>query len=60
MGSALHRAVEGGRERAVSYLLDQEADVNLKDVMGRTPLNLAQGKVNSVIVELLKGRDTWE
>lgn len=56
MGSALHKAVAGGYEAVVEFLIENGADVNLKDVMGRTPLALAQGKGNSVIVELLGER----
>lgn len=56
MGSALHRAVEGGHEEVVKFLLHQGADANLKDVMGRTPLALAEAKRNSGIMGLLKER----
>lgn len=54
MGSALHQAIEGGHEEVVKFLLDQGADLNLKDVMGRTPLVLAEAKRNSAIMGLLK------
>ena len=57
MGSALHRAVEGGHLAVVDFLLDQGAVINLRDVMGRTPLVLAEAKENSEIVGLLKRRD---
>lgn len=56
MGSALHRAVEGEHEEVVEFLLDQGADANLKDVMGRTPLALAEAKRNGRIMGFLKER----
>ena len=58
MGSALHRAIARGHESVVRFLIDSGADVNLKDMMGRTPLVLAQGK--TAITKMLSGewRDT--
>lgn len=60
MGSALHRPVVGGHEAVVKFLVEKGANVNLKDVMGRTPLALAQAKGNGAIVELLRERGALE
>lgn len=53
MGSALHRAVEGGHEEIVSFLLEKGADQGLQDPMGRTPAALARAKGNEKILEML-------
>lgn len=57
MGSALHRAVDGGHEATVSFLLERGADVRLKDPMERTPAALARENGNERIVEMLSERD---
>lgn len=59
-GSALHRAVVGGHEAVVKLVANRGADVNLKDMMGRTPLALAQANGNGAIVELLRERGALE
>ena len=56
MENALHRAVEGGHREVVEFLLGRGVDVNLWDIMGRTPLVLAEAKEDSEIVGLLKKR----
>lgn len=60
MGSALHRAVEGGHEAIVKFLLESGANARLKDPMGRTPAALATEKGNERIVEMLSERDALE
>ena len=57
MGSALHRAIFGNHQEVVTFLLDRGADENLKDVMGRTPLALAEAGGNNSIIKLFKERD---
>lgn len=55
MGSALHRAVNAGHRDIVEYLIKQGASLNLKDEMGRTPLDLARTRKDESIEKLLKG-----
>lgn len=54
MGSALHRAVNAGHRDIVDYLIKQEANLNLKDEMGRTPMGLARTRKDESIEKLLK------
>ena len=54
VGSALHRAVEGRHKDIVRFLIEKGANVNLRDIMGRTPLMLARAKKDGELVELLK------
>ncbi|CAD6592496.1 MAG: hypothetical protein ASARMPRED_006369 [Alectoria sarmentosa] len=54
MGSALHRAVHGGHAEVVLVLLEKGANVDLKDMMGRTPLSLAQARNDQKLEALLK------
>ena len=54
MGGALHRAVNAGHCDVVEYLIKRGADVNLKDEMGRTPMDLARMRKDGSIEELLK------
>ena len=42
--TTLFLAAEAGRTAVVRYLLDHGAQVDVKDEMGRTPIDLAQGK----------------
>jgi len=56
MRSALHKAVVGVHEGVVGFLLERGADVNLRDVMGRTALGLAGGKGEGRIGEMLRGK----
>lgn len=60
MGSALHRAVDGGHEDVVRFLLNKGADVSLKDPLGRTPMVLALPKNNTRVVALLKAHGAVE
>ena len=58
LDAALHQAVRDGRLLAVGLLLNEGADVNGRDRMGRTPLHVA-GEVRPVnldIVKVLLGR----
>lgn len=54
MGTALHRAVGGGNEDVVHFLIDNGADLNRKDPKGRKPLDLARAKQNAGLIEILK------
>jgi ankyrin repeat protein len=47
--TALFLAAELGRSFVVSYLLDHGAKVNIKDDMGRTPLDVASKDVASLL-----------
>ena len=53
MGSALHRAVHGGHEEVVRFLLERGANGALKDVMGRTAMGLADAKNDGKMKGLL-------
>ena len=44
MGSALHRVVGAGRRDMVKYLIERGADVDSKDVMGRTPMDVPKAR----------------
>lgn len=57
MGSALHRAVNGGHRDVVRFLIEKGADVGLKDLLGRTPMDLALARNKEELVEMLKGAD---
>ncbi len=59
MGSALHKAVIGGHEAVVRFLIDNEAELHLEDPMRRTPLMLAQAKQDSKMVKLLEEHGAW-
>jgi ankyrin repeat protein len=48
----LFLAAEAGRTDVVQYLLDHGARVDVKDDMGRTPIDVARAKP---IVDLLRG-----
>ena len=54
VGSALHQAVRKGHADIVSLLLREGADVGLKDLRGRTPLELAEAEGNDTVNSLLK------
>ena len=57
MGSALHRAVNAGHRDIVEFLIKQGASLDLKDEMGRTPLDLARTRKDEAIEELLTDDD---
>ena len=42
--TALHRAIAGDQTSVVEFLLDNKANVNVKDKSGRTPLHWAAVK----------------
>jgi len=54
VGSALHKAVREGHEEVVKLLLDNGANVNLKDMMGKTSMDLAEARSDQKISHLLK------
>lgn len=54
VGSALHQAIRKGDNDLVSLLFEKGADVNLKDVHGRTPLALAEGERKDTIISMVK------
>ena len=54
VGSALHRAVVGGHSDIVKFLLEKGANMDLKDGLGRTALELAEESGNHRILEMLK------
>ena len=58
MGSALHRAAHRGHGDVVRLLLERGANVNLKDVMGRTPVELAQTGKHKKLEAMLTERAT--
>ena len=54
VGSALHRVVREGHDGIIPMLLEQGADVGLRDAKGRTPLVLAEAKGNDKAVAILR------
>ncbi len=58
MGSALHKAVRNGHEEVVKLLLDYGANVNLKDMMGKTSMDLAGALSDQEISHLLQTHAT--
>ena len=57
--TALHRAVAGGHQEIVEFLLNKGADVNAQDREGRTPLHYASERGHKDVAKLLidKGAD---
>ena len=51
--SPLHVAASAGRKNAIEYLLEQKADVSLRDVFGNTPLDDALRHDQLVVAYLL-------
>ena len=49
-------AAQNGDEAIVELLLAKEADVNVKDRYGRTPLDLAGLKAKQAVADLLRSR----
>ena len=54
VGSALHQAIRKGHQEVVSLLLKEGANVDLKDLRGRTPLALAEAEGNDTIKSIMK------
>ncbi|KAK3167662.1 hypothetical protein OEA41_010789 [Lepraria neglecta] len=54
MGSALHRAVNGGHRDVVKFLIERGADVGLKDVIRRTPMDLAKARNDEELEKVLE------
>ena len=47
--SALHLAVYGGHKELVDYLVSHKAELNLRNLLGQTPFNLAEnGNLDSI------------
>lgn len=55
--TALHRAVQGNHDEIVEVLMKEEADFEICDLNGKTPLQLAQEMGNTRIVALLSQED---
>jgi ankyrin repeat protein len=53
-GTALHSAAAADRKEIVEFLINCGSDVDIKDKMGRTALDLAKENVHTEIVELLR------
>jgi len=49
----LHKACEGGHVGVAAALISRDADVNVQDVEGQTPLHLACRSDNVLLVRLL-------
>lgn len=56
VGTALHRAVVGGHTEVVTILLEEGADIEVRDLMGKTALDLAREQNNANIAKLLEER----
>ncbi|KAL8726819.1 MAG: hypothetical protein Q9181_005916 [Wetmoreana brouardii] len=54
MGSALHKAAEGGHEDVDRFLINNGAMLDIKDPLGRAPMALVQTKGKDKMVELLR------
>lgn len=54
MGSVLHRVVNAGPGDVVKYSIEQGADVDLKDVTGRTLTVLRKAKNDEELLGILK------
>ena len=52
--TALMSAALNGHAGVVKVLLDKGADVNVKDISGRTALKYAESKDHQDVIELLK------
>ena len=53
MGTALHASAEGGLERTCGVLLRANADPNVQDEDGNTPMHLANAAGHARVVQLL-------
>ncbi len=58
--TSLHHAAEQGNKALVKVLLDNGADTNIKDDLGKTPLKIAEEKDHKEIVDLLRERGAEE
>jgi len=54
LGTALHEAAEGGQEEAVAYLLEQGTDLTIKNLLGKTVLEVVQEKGQISVVDVLQ------
>lgn len=54
MGSALHRAVNGRHYDVAKWLIQAGATVDLKDIMGRTPMDLARASQDEEMQGILE------
>ena len=59
MGTALHRAVFGGHEDVVRFLVDHGADLNLEDPKGRKASDTARATGNAEMIDFLRSRGAW-
>jgi ankyrin repeat protein len=50
----LHLAASDDQEETAELLLTERAQVNARDALGSTPLNLADQKANKNMVDLLR------
>jgi len=55
--TALHLAALNGHYSVVEYLVNQKADINAKNLEGKTPLELASENWKSNVVEFLKRKE---
>jgi ankyrin repeat protein len=59
-GTPLHIAVASGHRDIVELLVTRGADVNVKDRMGQTPLDMAKQKRQTEIIDLLLAHGAQE
>ncbi|KAG5717470.1 Caskin-2 [Termitomyces sp. T112] len=55
MGTALHQAAIAGQLDAVQLLLEKGADPRLKNIVGKTALELARERNHATVVDVLEG-----
>jgi ankyrin repeat protein len=53
-GGVLHNAIRFGANDVVEYLVEKGADLNAKDVFGRTPLEEAEFEAPNKTIELMR------
>lgn len=54
LGAPLHRATELGKLDVVQHLLEKQADRDIKDSKGRTPLDIARNMGHKDLIRLLE------